>query len=111
MVKIVRTTNDNVASMFYEATSGQLEPGQISVSSLVMYQWIGFAVCLFSLLCSILLAQIHESVIDSSPHNEVKEKQKELKRQKNNDNEAGSVSDDNQVEDKDDTDSSKATIR
>ena len=111
MVKIVRTTNDNVASMFYEATSGQLEPGQISVSSLVMYQWIGFAVCLFSLLCSILLAQIHESVIDSSPHNEVKEKQKELKRQKNNDNEAGSVSDDNQVEDRDDTDGSKATIR
>ena len=80
-MKIVRTTNDNVASMFYEATSGQLEPGQVSASSLVMYQWIGFAVCILSTLCSLLLAQIHESVIDNSSHNEVKEKSKELKRQ------------------------------
>ena len=56
MQKIVRTSNDNVASMFYEATAGELEDGQVSGSSLVMYSWIGFAVCVLSVLCSLLLA-------------------------------------------------------
>ena len=50
------------------------------MSSLVMYQWISFAVCIFSLACSFLLASIHESVIENNEHNEVKEKSKELKR-------------------------------
>jgi len=77
MVKIVRTTNDNVASMFYEAMAGDLEEGEVSAASLISYQWIGFAICIFSTLCSLLLTQIHESVIDSS---EVKEKRDELKR-------------------------------
>ena len=72
LMKSFRTANDCVASMFYEATAGELKPGQVSVSSLVMYQWIGFAVCLFSLMSSFLLASIHESVIDNSAHNEVK---------------------------------------
>ena len=53
--KVVRTTNDNVASIFYEATSGGVEEGEIAVHSLVMYQWIGFAVCVLSVFCSILL--------------------------------------------------------
>ena len=79
-VKIVRTINDNVASMFYEATATNLKEGEVSVSSLVTYQWIGFAVCCISTLCALLLAQIHESVIENSSHSEVKEKQKELKR-------------------------------
>jgi len=97
-MKIVRTTNDNVASMFYEATAGQLEPGQVSASSLVMYQWIGFAVCILSLFCSLLLAQIHESVIDNSSHNEVKEKSKELKRQNKQSNATGNEdTDDDQL--------------
>lgn len=65
LMKIVRTANDNLASMFYEATSGDLPDDQVSQSSLVMYQWIGFAVCLLSVLCSMLLAQIHESVIEN----------------------------------------------
>ena len=77
MQKIVRTSNDNVASMFYEATAGELEEGQVSASSLVMYSWIGFAVCVLSVLCSLLLAQIHESVIDSEMHSEEQEKRKE----------------------------------
>lgn len=55
-VKIVRTINDNVASMFYEATAGNLAEGEVSVSSLVTYQYIGFAVCIFSTLCALLLA-------------------------------------------------------
>lgn len=54
--KIVRTTNDNVASMFYEATSGNLEDGKVAESSLVMYQWIGFTVCIISTICAFLLA-------------------------------------------------------
>lgn len=37
LMKVVRTANDNLASMFYEATAGNLAPGQVSVSSLVMY--------------------------------------------------------------------------
>ena len=69
MQKIVRTSNDNVASMFYEATAGELEEGEISANSLVMYAWIGFAVCVFSVLCSLLLGEIHESVIDSETNN------------------------------------------
>ena len=37
MQKIVRTSNDNMASMFYEATAGELEEGEVSGNSLVMY--------------------------------------------------------------------------
>ena len=37
LIKIVRTANDNVASLFYEATSGKLEPGEVSQSALVTY--------------------------------------------------------------------------
>ena len=95
-MKVVRTTNDNVASMFYEAMSGDLPPGEVSVSSLVMYQWIGFAVCIFSLASSFLLSSIHESVIDNDQHSEVKEKSKELKR-----------SGDHQSEDEDDEETLK----
>ena len=69
MQKMVRTTNDNVASMFYEATAGDLEDGEISVNSLVMYQWIGFTVCVLSTLCSLLLAELHESVIENDTQN------------------------------------------
>jgi hypothetical protein len=54
LVKIVRTTNDNVASLYYNATNG----------GLVSYMWVGFAVSIFSLVCSVILAQIHESVIE-----------------------------------------------
>ena len=87
--KIVRTTNDNVASMFYEATAGNLPPGEVSTSSLVMYQWIGFAVCIFSLAASFLLASIHESVIENSQHSEVKEKSKESRAEKKSGEEDG----------------------
>jgi len=80
LIKIVRTANDNVASLFYEATAGKLEPGEVSQSSLVTYQWIGFSVCVISTLCCLLLAQIHESVISGDGSTEVKEKKKELKR-------------------------------
>ena len=71
MQKIVRTSNDNVASMFYEATAGELPEGEVSGNSLVMYSWIGFAVCVLSVLCSMLLGELHESVIDSDTHSEV----------------------------------------
>lgn len=77
MQKIVRTSNDNVASMFYEATAGDLEEGQVSGNSLVMYSWIGFAVCVISALCSLLLGELHESVIDNETNTEVQEKRKE----------------------------------
>ena len=87
LVKIVRTTNDNIASRFYQATSGNLEEGEVAAHSLVMYQWIGFAVCILSTICSLLLAEIHESVIDNSSHSEVKEKKKELKSRNNQDGE------------------------
>jgi len=69
LVKIVRTTNDNVASMFYNETNG----------GLIAYFWVGFALCVFSCICTVLLAQIHESVIESEQA-EVKEKQNELKK-------------------------------
>ena len=84
LIKIVRTTNDNVASMFYEATSVNVTPENgknVNTNSLVTYFWIGFAVCIFSNMCSLILAQIHESVIDNETNSEVKEKKKELKRQ------------------------------
>ena len=80
LVKIVRTTNDNVASMFYEATSINYTPEygkNVNTNSLVAYFWIGFAICVFSNICALILAQIHESVIDNSSHPEVKEKKQE----------------------------------
>ena len=82
LVKIVRTTNDNVASMFYETATAYYTPeNEKSVSSrgLAAYFWIGFAICIFSTVCSFLLAQIHESVIDNSSNSEVKKKKQELK--------------------------------
>ena len=61
LIKIVRTTNDNVASMFYEATTArsvsEVENEEtISTTGLVAYFWIGFAVCIFSMVCSILVS-------------------------------------------------------
>ena len=79
-MKIVRTTNDNVAPLFYESMGSDSEKDKINVAGLVAYFWVGFAVCVYSTLCSLLLGQIHESVIDNSSHNEVREKKQELKR-------------------------------
>jgi hypothetical protein len=64
LVKIVRATNDNVASMYYNATGG-----------LVSFFWIGFAISMFSILCTFLVVAIHESVIDTEPET-VKEEEK-----------------------------------
>lgn len=71
LVKIVRATNDNVASMYFNATG-----------SLVSYFWIGFALCVFSVLCAILVMTIHESVIDVEEEPEVKDKSKEEESEK-----------------------------
>jgi ABC-type bacteriocin/lantibiotic exporter with double-glycine peptidase domain len=60
LVKIVRATNDNVASMFYNATG-----------SLVAYFWVGFALSIFSLICVFLVMMIHESVIENEMVNEI----------------------------------------
>ena len=68
--------------MFYETATAYYKPeDEKSVSSraLVAYFWIGFAVCIFSTVCSFILAQIHESVIDSETNSEVKAKKGELK--------------------------------
>lgn len=51
LVKVVRTTNDNFASVFYNEFG------------LTAYFWLGFTICLFSLFCTYLLVQIHESVM------------------------------------------------
>lgn len=51
LVKLVRTTNDNFASVFYNAFG------------LNAYFWLGFTICMFSLFCAYLLVQIHESVM------------------------------------------------
>ena len=53
----------------------------MSGSSLVAYFWIGFAVCIFSVISTLILATIHESIIDNSSSNEVKEKKAELRNQ------------------------------
>ena len=66
LMKIVRTANDNLASRFYVATAGNLEKGEVAQHSLVMYQWVGFTVCILSTICAWLLAEIHESVIESN---------------------------------------------
>ena len=44
--KAIRSINDNGASVFYEATAGDIEKGEVSADSLVMYQWIGLAICI-----------------------------------------------------------------
>jgi heme exporter protein D len=54
LVKLVRAANDNVASMFFNATGG-----------LVAYYWLGFAMCCLSMCCVLMLLQIHESVFDA----------------------------------------------
>ena len=89
LVKIVRTTNDNVASMFYETATAYYKPEDeksVSTRALVAYFWIGFAVCIFSTVCSFILAQIHESVIDSETNSEVKAKKEELAANPNSNN-------------------------
>ncbi len=54
MVKIVRAINDNVASVFYNATH-----------SLAGYFWIGFAVGIMSLISAFYLVTLHTLVTDS----------------------------------------------
>ena len=74
LVKIVRATNDNVASMYYNATEG-----------LVSYFWIGFAISVFSILCTFLVVVIHESVIEepeTETETEIKEGDEENKEPK-----------------------------
>ena len=83
LVKIVRTTNDNVATLFYESMGSDSDGEQINVAGLVAYFWVGFAICIYSTLSSLILGQIHESVIDNSSNSEVREKKKELKKIKN----------------------------
>jgi len=53
LVKLVRAANDNVAPMYFNATG-----------SLVSYFWLGFGICVFSVLCAMLVMTIHESVVD-----------------------------------------------
>ena len=53
------------------------------MAGLVAYFWVGFAICIYSTLSSLILGQIHESVIDNSSNSEVREKKKELKKIKN----------------------------
>ena len=62
LVKIVRATNDNFASFFYNAMGLQA------------YFWTGFVFCGFSLFCAFILVQIHDSVITGSSVAEVKTK-------------------------------------
>jgi hypothetical protein len=53
LVKIVRTLNDNFASVFFNTIG------------LITYFWVGFVMCMFSVFCSYVLIQIHESVIEA----------------------------------------------
>ena len=52
-VKLVRAINDNVASVFYNATG-----------SIAAYFWLGFGVTLGSLLCSEILTRLHSKIIE-----------------------------------------------
>jgi hypothetical protein len=65
-VKLVRALNDNIASVFYNATE-----------SLPAYFWLGFAVCLLSLISAYYLTTIHESVSEVPVTAATKEKEKE----------------------------------
>ena len=56
LVKSVRAVNDNVASVFFNATG-----------SLTGYFWLGFAVCLGSLVSAYYLTTIHEAVAERRP--------------------------------------------
>lgn len=53
MIKAVRAVNDNVASIFYNR-----------MGSLDGYFWLGFVVCLGSLISTYYLTTIHEAVCD-----------------------------------------------
>eukprot|EP00347_Sterkiella_histriomuscorum_P019370 403341886 len=69
MCKVVRAINDNTASMFYNATG-----------SLSLYFWVGFGVCLGSLISAYYLTTIHESVSENIIHCSLsKEKEEEKK--------------------------------
>ena len=68
MVKIVRAINDNIASVYYNATG-----------SLASYFWIGFMICLGSFISGFYLSTIHESVSESTQSNATREKEQELK--------------------------------
>ncbi|CDW88287.1 major facilitator superfamily domain-containing protein 1 [Stylonychia lemnae] len=74
MVKIVRAINDNVASVYFNATG-----------SLASYFWIGFVVCLGSLISAFYLTTIHESVCESTQSNATREKEQELKQNQQKD--------------------------
>ena len=66
LVKVIRALNDNLASIFFNTTK--------SISS---YFWLGFCLCLLSLVSAYYVTTIHEAVIENNLKEKAKEKDKE----------------------------------
>lgn len=53
MVKTTRAINDNTASVIYNYSE-----------NIETHFWIGLAICVFSLICALILTKIHSYVIE-----------------------------------------------
>lgn len=62
LVKVVRAINDNLASIFYNTTQ-----------SLPSFFWLGFSLCLGSLISAYYLTTIHVEVIENNLKDKVKD--------------------------------------
>ena len=54
-VKMVRALNDNVASIVYNNSNGDI----------TKFFYIGFGMCIFSTICTLILMQIHRAAFEN----------------------------------------------
>jgi len=65
-VKVIRSINDNGASVFYLWSAGELEKDEVNGNSIALYAWIGVAFFAISLPASLMLGQMIGSSGDSN---------------------------------------------
>ena len=64
--KIIRSINDNGASVFYLWTAGELGKDEVNGNSIALYAWLGVAFFAISLPASLMLGQMIGSSGDSN---------------------------------------------
>ena len=77
MGKLVRTSNDNGAAIFYEWFSRSTDKGDVDGRALCIYVWLGVAACIGSTFVALLLGKLHAEHSGDSINKDKKDGNKE----------------------------------
>ena len=77
MGKLVRTTNDNGAAIFYEFFSRESDKGEVDGRALCIYVWLGVAACIGSTFVAFFLGKMHHEHSGDSINKDKKDGNKE----------------------------------